>query len=227
VPAMLPPAQWQPDASGTDASGTGAPDTAASADLAADVRRLFEGANAPVTCYWNHPHPGDPLLDILRALPRARRSARIVYRSEVLGDPPVAAHVAWQRDNGFLVGHSRSLPPGAMAVARSGAVVNTCPAPGGRYTVVRAPGVLRALEALGELLWRRALVVDAPEAHVPSSVERRMLSMLVQGLTDEAVARQLGVSARTVRRMVAHLMDRLGAGSRFEAGVRAVERGWV
>ncbi|MBW1598593.1 response regulator transcription factor [Streptomyces sp. JJ38] len=51
--------------------------------------------------------------------------------------------------------------------------------------------------------------------------------MLVRGLTDRAVARRLGLSERTVRRMVAHLMDRLGAASRFEAGARAVERGWL
>ncbi|MDP9611903.1 MULTISPECIES: LuxR C-terminal-related transcriptional regulator [Streptomyces] len=46
-------------------------------------------------------------------------------------------------------------------------------------------------------------------------------------LTDSAVARQLGMSDRTVRRVVAQLMERLGAQSRFEAGVRAVERGWI
>jgi DNA-binding CsgD family transcriptional regulator len=217
VPAMLPHAQ-----------GRGStPEPAAAADLASDAGRLFEGESAPVTCYWNFLHPGDPLLDVLRALPRGAGTRRIVYRSEALDEPWVAAHVAWQRAGGFQVGHSRSLPPGAMVVARSGAVVNTSPAPGGPYTAVSAPGAVRALEALGELLWRRACVIDSPEQRTPSSVERRMLSMLVQGLTDEAVARQLGVSARTVRRMVAQLMEVLGAGSRFEAGVRAVERGWV
>jgi len=46
-------------------------------------------------------------------------------------------------------------------------------------------------------------------------------------VTDEAAARRLGVSLRTVRRWASHLADRLGARSRFQAGVRARERGWI
>jgi len=45
--------------------------------------------------------------------------------------------------------------------------------------------------------------------------------------TDEMVARKLGVSVRTVRRMASELMAELGARSRFQAGVRASERGWL
>ncbi|WP_247597705.1 LuxR C-terminal-related transcriptional regulator [Streptomyces sp. RKND-216] len=54
-----------------------------------------------------------------------------------------------------------------------------------------------------------------------------MLDLLTEGMTDEAVARQLGVSVRTTRRITAELMQRLGARSRFEAGVLAAGRGWV
>jgi DNA-binding CsgD family transcriptional regulator len=67
----------------------------------------------------------------------------------------------------------------------------------------------------------------APRRDQPSSQERDLLRLLGQGLTDASAARQLGVSLRTVRRMMAELMARLDARSRFEAGIRAAERGWV
>lgn len=58
-------------------------------------------------------------------------------------------------------------------------------------------------------------------------MERTLLGMIAGGDTDEAAARKLGVSLRTVRRMMAHLMERLEAASRFQAGVNATKRGWL
>ena len=46
-------------------------------------------------------------------------------------------------------------------------------------------------------------------------------------MKDEQIARELGLSLRTVRRRVAEVLDELGATSRFQAGVEAVRRGWV
>ncbi|SDK53829.1 helix-turn-helix domain-containing protein [Nonomuraea jiangxiensis] len=51
--------------------------------------------------------------------------------------------------------------------------------------------------------------------------EWQVLQLLAQGCTDEAVARNLGVSLRTVRRITADLMERLDARSRFQAGLKA------
>ncbi|WP_197364098.1 response regulator transcription factor, partial [Streptomyces clavuligerus] len=53
------------------------------------------------------------------------------------------------------------------------------------------------------------------------------LHLLADGHTDDSVAKRLGVSPRTARRMANDLMERLEARSRFEAGVRAVQRGWL
>jgi DNA-binding CsgD family transcriptional regulator len=58
-----------------------------------------------------------------------------------------------------------------------------------------------------------------------SPQERKLLKLLAAGLTDEGAGRQLGLSQRTVRRMMADLMERLGARGRFDAGRRAAERG--
>ncbi|MGW2995319.1 helix-turn-helix domain-containing protein, partial [Streptomyces sp. NPDC001193] len=51
--------------------------------------------------------------------------------------------------------------------------------------------------------------------------------LLAEGHTDEGIAKRLGVSHRTARRIATVLMERLGARSRFEAGVRAVRCGWL
>lgn len=51
--------------------------------------------------------------------------------------------------------------------------------------------------------------------------------MLEDGHTDEVIARKLGVSIRTVRRLMADLLKTLNAESRFQAGVQATRRGWI
>jgi len=58
-------------------------------------------------------------------------------------------------------------------------------------------------------------------------LDRALLQMLAQGCTDESAAKRLGLSLRTVRRMTAVLLGRLGARSRFQAGVRAAQQGWL
>jgi len=80
-----------------------------------------------------------------------------------------------------------------------------------------------ALRALAESEWDRARPAD--DALAPT--EDTLLRLLAEGKTDSAVAARLGVSPRTVRRHAAGLMGRLGATSRFEAGARAAQRGWI
>jgi len=52
-----------------------------------------------------------------------------------------------------------------------------------------------------------------------------LLALLSRGFKDEAIARYLGWSLRTVRRRVARLMDELGAKTRFQLGAEAVRAG--
>lgn len=61
----------------------------------------------------------------------------------------------------------------------------------------------------------------------PSEYQIALAQLLAQGLTDEAIARRLGISDRSVRRRVAEIVDILGARSRFQAGVNAAEAGWL
>ncbi|PRZ39638.1 regulatory LuxR family protein [Antricoccus suffuscus] len=61
----------------------------------------------------------------------------------------------------------------------------------------------------------------------PTQIELAVIRVMSEGLTDEAACKRLAVSERTFRRHVAQLLERLGATSRFQAGIRAVERGWL
>jgi DNA-binding CsgD family transcriptional regulator len=82
---------------------------------------------------------------------------------------------------------------------------------------------------LFERMWQAAVPFTAPVA-VAGEVtdrERELLTLLFAGCTDEAAAVRLNISVRTVRRTVSQLMDRLGARSRFQAGAKAADRGWL
>ncbi|MEU1279652.1 helix-turn-helix transcriptional regulator [Streptomyces sp. NPDC005805] len=57
--------------------------------------------------------------------------------------------------------------------------------------------------------------------------EREVLALLAAGAKDEAIARRLGCSERTLRRLLTGLVAKLGAESRFAAGVRAARLGLV
>jgi DNA-binding NarL/FixJ family response regulator len=57
--------------------------------------------------------------------------------------------------------------------------------------------------------------------------EAATLRLLALGHTDEAIANRLAVSPRTARRTASDLMERLGARNSFQAGVRAVQQGWI
>lgn len=50
---------------------------------------------------------------------------------------------------------------------------------------------------------------------------------MLAGLTDQAVANQLGLSVRTVQRRVATLMGACSVHTRIQLGVQAERRGWV
>lgn len=57
--------------------------------------------------------------------------------------------------------------------------------------------------------------------------DREILALMVSGAADAVIARQVGISQRTVERRVRRLLELLGAGTRFQAGVQAARRGWV
>ena len=90
--------------------------------------------------------------------------------------------------------------------------------------LLRAPAVVDALVMFFETLWARATPLvfasgDTVENAGNGSARDELLTpLLAAGLSDHAIARQLGVSTRTVERRIRTLMGELDAHTRFQAG---------
>lgn len=89
--------------------------------------------------------------------------------------------------------------------------------------MIRSASAVRVLMDLIESAWADAHPYAADEIgyrEVIDSLHRTIIQLLAEGLTDEAVARRLGISVRTCRRHIAAVLRDLDAVSRFQAGVR-------
>lgn len=101
---------------------------------------------------------------------------------------------------------------------------------------VRAAPIIDALVVLFESLWQRAIPISSvlsaeiptPEKEgAPTEADRKLLTLLAAGLKDEAIARHMQITTRSLRRRMGRLMVDLNARSRFQAGVQAASRGWI
>ncbi|WP_394425850.1 helix-turn-helix transcriptional regulator [Streptomyces sp. SGAir0957] len=94
--------------------------------------------------------------------------------------------------------------------------------------VLRGEAVTALLVKVFEMCWASAAPLSAaegaPEAGLTSQ-QLWVLRLMSTGRKDEAIARELGVSVRTLRRVMADLMARLGVESRFQAGITAAKMG--
>ncbi|MFF0017391.1 helix-turn-helix domain-containing protein [Streptomyces sp. NPDC005374] len=92
-----------------------------------------------------------------------------------------------------------------------------------------SPVAVAALRHYFELLWREARPLTGAPPPSDSARERQrreIVALMQQGFKDEAIARKLGLTTRTVRRRISEFMDELCAETRFAAGAEAQRRGW-
>ncbi|MGE7436931.1 helix-turn-helix domain-containing protein [Kitasatospora sp. NPDC001175] len=148
---------------------------------------------------------------------------RVVYESRVLREPARVAEI-----RGFVRGgeQARVLPELPLKLAVVDSRWAMLPVSAGTESqhvlLVRPSSLLDALIGLFELYWSHAMRFPATDTETePEDRHQRLLGLLAAGLTDESIARQLGVSTRTVQRWVRELMDRFGARTRFQAGIQA------
>jgi DNA-binding CsgD family transcriptional regulator len=156
---------------------------------------------------------------------------RAVYQDSCRTDPPTLAYARWLTEEG---GHVRTAPSLPVLMVLIDAEVALLPwqtgAPHEGAVEVRVPAVVETLVDYFELLWRGADPLGTArhrDVDVHSSMAQELVRLAATGLTDEAVARRLELSTRTVRRMMADIMTELGAASRFQAGVEAARSGWL
>lgn len=160
---------------------------------------------------------------------------RYIFLDSCRNSTATREYVAWLGERGGLVRTVPRLPLRMLIYDRCRAIVPMDAAAADRGALVlEGTGALTGLLALFEQTWQQAKPLGESAAEAAgghgsplTSPERAVLDLLTEGFTDEAIARQLGVSVRTVRRVTADLMQRLGARSRFEAGVLAAGKGWV
>ncbi|MFJ3303913.1 LuxR C-terminal-related transcriptional regulator [Streptomyces sp. NPDC086549] len=191
-------------------------------DVREEVMTLCPGgAQTPEGMAASRPHDGVLLGRGVRM--------RAIFTESARRDSATMEYINWLGGQGGQVRTASEIPLRMIVLDRETAVVPLVPDRSEVGAVVlHGPGPIAALIALFEQIWAGGVPVDSSEA-VGSGMdrqEREVLRLLAQGLTDEAVALRLGVSVRTTRRMVARLMERLGARSRFQAGVLAAQGDW-
>ncbi len=148
---------------------------------------------------------------------------RVVYESRVLREPERLAEIQTFVQAGE---QARVLPELPLKLALVDDRWALLPVSAGSelqsVLLVRPSSLLDALFGLFELYWSHAMRMPTPDSGAaPEDRHRQLLTLLAAGLTDESIARQMGVSPRTVQRWVRELMDRFGARTRFQAGIQA------
>jgi DNA-binding CsgD family transcriptional regulator len=164
----------------------------------------------------------------------ARRGIALMtlYQDSVRNDPATFSYAHWLTGLGGQVRTAPQLPPRMLIFDRTIALTPIDPT-NTRFGAlcIREPGIVSSLVTIYQQAWDIAVPLGAERerdhATGLSAAERELLLLLSTGLTDETAAKRLGVSLRTVRRQMSALMERLGATSRFEAGLKAAQRGWL
>ncbi|TCC58269.1 LuxR family transcriptional regulator [Kribbella pittospori] len=154
---------------------------------------------------------------------------RAIYPDTARTAPNACRHLGALSLAGVAVRTVPLMPMNALVIDGSIAVLPADTA-NGSVAVLRLSSVVTTVVELFERVWPDAVPLadrDLPGDTDLSLREQEMLRLLSLGATDEVAAAQLDISVRTVRRMVAQIMHRLGARSRFQAGVKAADRGWL
>ncbi|MEU6201069.1 helix-turn-helix transcriptional regulator [Streptomyces sp. NPDC047061] len=206
------------------ASGEGA--------IAARLEEMYARAEHEVCLFDTPPYlaPPAPQADLQADLLKRGIVSRGLYAASDLEDPNALSRVQNMVELGEQARVLPSVPLKLLVVDGRRAMLPLTSSAAGGYcaVVVWHSAVTEALQKFFELAWQQATPLGRPEVGGELSEDEQTLTrLLAAGMKDEAVARHLGVSLRTLRRRVSDLQERLGAASRFQLGLRAAQRGWL
>ncbi|PBC95531.1 regulatory protein, luxR family [Streptomyces sp. OV198] len=206
------------------ASGEGA--------IAARLEEMYARAEHEVCLFDTPPYlaPPAPQVDLQADLLSRGIVSRGIYAATGLEDQKVLSRALSMVELGEQARVLPTVPLKLLVVDGCRALLPLTASAAGGYcaVVVWHSAVTEALQKLFELAWQQATPLGQPVADGElTEGERTLTRLLAAGMKDEAVARHLGVSLRTLRRRVSDLQERLGAASRFQLGMRAAQRGWV
>ncbi|MER7515056.1 helix-turn-helix transcriptional regulator [Streptomyces sp. NPDC126499] len=185
-------------------------------------------------------YPGGPSREVHEVtLDRDRRQldhgvrVRAIYAREHASRPDVAELLNARTALGVEIRVASVVPLNMVVIDQQYAMVPIHPEDARKGAILaRGRALVRSYLGLFEHCWHTAVPYGTEVAGERggdglSEQQRAALRMLATGMKDEKVARNLGVSLRTVSRMLSELMQELGATTRFEAGVRAARLGWL
>jgi sugar-specific transcriptional regulator TrmB len=163
---------------------------------------------------------------------------RVVVERALLERPGMFEDAADSLRQGVLVRATQTVPIRLVIADREIALVPLVPETdddheGGALLVHRS-GLLNALQSVFDFVWesssRLVLTADGigeDDGDRLDEPDAQVLSLLLAGLTDQAIGGQLGLSLRTVQRRVRLLMDRARVDTRLQLGYQASRRGWL
>lgn len=159
---------------------------------------------------------------------------RAIYPASLRGCSALMEHGAWSaRHGGQIRSTTRVVATQYVLFDRSNALIEVDSSDGAEPAVIvtSAAGFVKSLAMLFDILWEDGAALErqerSPSDYALSTMELQVLKLMNDGHKDEAVARHLGISTRTVRRILAALSERLGADSRFALGAGAVRAGLI
>jgi DNA-binding CsgD family transcriptional regulator len=156
---------------------------------------------------------------------------RTIYSQQSLRRHNIRDHLRRKNDAGVKIRAAPLAPVRMVVYDRELAIVHAPRDEEIGAIVIRDRLIAEPLVDFFEYCWITASELDEVLASTDGSglteQQTAVLRLLASGSKDEAIARSLGVSVRTVTRIVAELMGELGATSRFQAGVLAARLGWL
>jgi sugar-specific transcriptional regulator TrmB/DNA-binding CsgD family transcriptional regulator len=202
-------------------------------DIYRRTMELYESAMSEIMAFERPPYAVPPDFDeVASELPLLKRGVvlRVVYSAEALAIPKKFDIVRVLAGHGELARTLPTLPLKLMIVDRRAARVSLTSDAYATESVafIQSSGLLDAMIALFEAYWARAHPIGAGEVAAElSEEETKVLELLAAGFKDEAIARNLRTSMRTVGRRIERILARLDADTRFQAGAQAARRAWL
>lgn len=200
------------------------------------LRQLQDGARQEMLWFCRSNPVALPSGENTAELDALRRgvSYQVIYDREFLQSPGVLdnAQAAMR-----LGQQARTLPSLPIRIAIADRSTAICPlvreTGGGEPTaaVIGQSELLTAVIALFDAYWAMATPIhasgDTATADGPDDSDLYVLSLMIGGLPDKAIASQLGVSRRTVQRRLDRLMALAGVDTRPGLAYHAARHGWL
>ncbi|GAA3368115.1 LuxR family transcriptional regulator [Streptomyces sannanensis] len=162
---------------------------------------------------------------------------RFVYERDLLEDERTREEISVFLAADYQIRVTDALPTKLIIVDRQVALVPMLPDQGAAspgFLLLRGRAVVTALAELFDHVWARATPLrltasGLAQEDVPTldDTDMKLITLMLSGLPDKAVASQLGTSLRTVQRRLRQLMELTGTANRMQLGWYAARAGLV